>query len=41
LKKENLKIKKRIIEELRAREYEFETIVIRVLEDWGVTTSTP
>jgi hypothetical protein len=32
-------LKKRIIEELRAREYEFETIVIRALEDWGVTTS--
>ena len=32
-------LKKRLIEELKAREYEFETIIIRALEDWGITMS--
>jgi len=32
-------LKKKLIEELGAKENEFEIIVIRALEDWGITTS--
>jgi hypothetical protein len=31
--------KKKVIESLRFKEGEFEIIVIRALEDWGITTS--
>jgi hypothetical protein len=32
-------LKKKLVEELGAKETEFEIVIIRALEDWGITTS--